>query len=110
MREQTSFGCNRYQSWDLIDSYKPLKNTEGWLKCKYCLEHPRVWQFNNGNFADCKCGEMYQGTIIRAESIMSWVTRHNGSGLWYNGDRMLRIVWNHYVTTGNKRKLPEGLW
>lgn len=50
--------------------------------------------------------------LLFSESIMSHVTRHNGSALDYD---KLRKNWNHWVSTGEELEpreqiLKEGKW
>ena len=42
-------------SFAVIDDYKELKDKTGWEKCSVCGEYPRVWTFDNGNYAKCSC-------------------------------------------------------
>ena len=98
------------QGWDLIDAFKPLESVKGWKKCKTCGKFPRVWEFNNGSFADCKCGQKYKDSGVRSESILSFITRNNGSALHYNGREQLRENWNKYIETGLKTELPKEQW
>jgi hypothetical protein len=39
---------------------------------------------------------------------MSWVTRHNGSALDYDSDK-LRKNWNHWVETGEELETHSSL-
>lgn len=94
----------------VIDAYEPLEDVTGWERCPRCGEHPRVWQFDNGSHASCKCGERYRPSLARAESILSFVRRNNGSCLGYP-DNELRDRWNEYARTGEpQNELPEGRW
>ncbi len=88
------------KNYKCISAYVKVKNPTQWLNCKDCGLIPLVWEFNNGRSTGCGCGENeYRHHSIQAESIMSWVTRHNGSALNYNSDE-LRTNWNHWVKTG----------
>jgi hypothetical protein len=74
-----------------------------------------VWEFNNGRSTACGCGKNeYDHHSIHAESIMSFVTRNNGSALGYNTSE-LRMNWNQWVKTGQdffkeQKKLNDKLW
>lgn len=71
--------------------------------------NPEDWEFNNGRSTACGCGEnQYRNFSIYSESIMSWVTRHNGSALDYDSDK-LRKNWNHWVETGEELETHESL-
>jgi hypothetical protein len=95
--------------WDLIEAYKPLASVKGWKKCKYCKCFPRVWEFNNGSFAGCKCNKKYTDSKVRSESILSYITRNNGSALNYPHDG-LRKAWNHFIITNEIINLPKNQW
>lgn len=83
-----------------IDAYVASKDPHNWLECPNCGLKPLIWEFNNGSSTACGCGEnIYKHFRIESESIMSYVTRHNGSGLNYNPNA-LRDKWNHWVNTG----------
>jgi len=92
-----------------ISAYEIPKNIEDWLECPNCKLKPIVWQFNNGKSTACGCGEnQYRNFSIYAESIMSWLDRHNGSALEYDSDK-LRKNWNHWVKTGEELETHEYL-
>jgi hypothetical protein len=100
-------------SWEhaVIDAYKPMPYHKGWKKCKRCHEIPRIWEFNNGNNAKCRCSNKYDEAQAVSESVLSYIKRHKGSALHYQGEEELRLAWNKYVETGEKQtKLPEGQW
>jgi hypothetical protein len=83
-------------SYCLIDDYKEVENKEDWLSCSVCKQKPKVWTFDNGRFASCMChNSKYDNFTIRAESIMSVISRCNGSAIEYDSDE-LRKNWNHY--------------
>ena len=72
------------------DIYKPLESTEGWLKCHVCGEYPKVWIFDNGNFAKCRCMGQYEKVFTT--SIIECYFRQNKS---YDGYKhLLRDAWN----------------
>lgn len=84
-----------------ISAYKiPERDLDEWLSCPNCGLKPLIWVFNNGRSTACGCGRNEYGHFsIRAESIMSYVTRNNGSALEYKSDG-LKNNWNHWVLTG----------
>lgn len=98
-------------SWELacIDAYKILSNYDGWLKCKSCNEYPRLWIFDNGQYARCRCNYKYDNADVRTESIMSYYRR---TGKTDNplAEISLKEAWNNYVTTGKRKPLPLGHW
>jgi hypothetical protein len=88
--------------WDITDAYIHLEHRRhpqldkgDWLVCPKCAEKPRVWQFDNGNYAKCKCFERYENGVS-AESICESMTKHNGSMGFYDMDG-LRKVWNNHI-------------
>lgn len=89
---------NKYKA---ISAYrKIIKDPFLWLSCTECGLLPLVWEYNNGRSTACGCGkDEYNHLSIHAESIMSYVSRHNGSALGYDTDE-LRKNWNQYVSTG----------
>lgn len=98
-----------------ISAYQIPKNIDKWLICPKCNLRPLVWEFNNGRSTGCGCGENeYNHFSIYSESIMSYVTRHSGSALHYDSDK-LRKNWNHWVHYGEELEpreqlLKEGKW
>ena len=98
-----------------ISAYKIPDNIDKWNNCVSCGLKPLTWTFNNGASTACGCGENeYNHFSIYTESIMSHVTRNNGSALDYDSDK-LRKNWNHWVNTGEileerEQLLKEGKW
>jgi hypothetical protein len=85
-----------------ISAYKIPDKPDEWKNCPNCGLKPLIWEFNNGRSTACGCGENeYRHFSIHAESIMSWVTRHDGSALDYDSDK-LKTNWNHWVGTGEE--------
>lgn len=83
-----------------ISAYKIPENPDKWSPCPNCQLVPLIWEFNNGRSTACGCGDNeYRHFSIYSESIMSFVSRHNGSALNYDSDK-LRKNWNHWVETG----------
>lgn len=99
--------------YNLIDAFKPLEEEDlipsMWKTCPTCQAKPRVWIFDNGRFAACKCFRKYEDETPRAESIMSYAKRHNGNVLEYDSDG-LRKAWAKYIETGKIEYLPQGQW
>lgn len=98
-----------------ISAYKITDNIDKWNNCVNCGLKPLTWTFNNGASTACGCGENeYNHFSIYTESIMSHVTRNNGSALDYDSDK-LRKNWNHWVKTGEileerNQLLKDGKW
>ena len=86
-----------------IKDYLPLKDIAGWSKCPKCNELPRVWIFDNGSFAKCRCTYKYDLPEASSESIMSVCRRNNGDVSEYDRD-YLRQAWNRFVDTGEKQQ------
>jgi hypothetical protein len=80
-------------SWShaVIEAYRPLDSTDGWERCPNCGEHPRVWVFNNGNHAKCKCQYKYEGGV-HAESIIDAVLVRKVPYVEWKS--YLRTAWN----------------
>jgi hypothetical protein len=88
------------KNYKAIEAYKKVKDPQLWLCCKDCGLIPLIWEFNNGRSTACGCGDNeYQHHSIQAESIMSWVKRHNGSASGFISEE-LRMNWNQWVKTG----------
>lgn len=102
-------------NYKCISAYKIPDKPGEWLRCPNCGLKPLVWEYNNGRSTGCGCGENeYKHFSIWAESIMSHVTRNNGSALEYDSLE-LKKNWNHWVETGEElvtreQLLKEGKW
>ena len=98
-----------------IDAYKIPDKWITWSKCPKCDLRPLVWQFNNGSQTACGCGENeYKHFSIHSESILSHVSRNNGSALHYDNDG-LKKNWNHWCRTGEiifdrEKEIEMGKW
>jgi hypothetical protein len=98
-----------------ISAYKIPNDVEEWLDCPNCGLKPLTWEFNNGSSTACGCGENeYVHFSICTESIMSHVSRNDGSALEYD-PHGLKKNWNHWVETGEelcpiKKLIDEGKW
>lgn len=90
---EMNFGTKTtYGDFDLIDSYVPIsKNIESWNSCPRCHSHPKIWEFDNGRFAGCKCYKMYEG-CIRGISVGEYYRQHNTLAGFPDND--LRDNWN----------------
>ena len=88
------------KKYKCTSAYKKVDKPHYWLPCKNCGLIPLVWEFDNGKKTGCGCGEDdYNHHSIQAESVMSYVKRHNGSALGFISDE-LRMNWNQWVMTG----------
>ena len=98
-----------------ISAYQIPKDSDKWLNCPNCGLKPLIWEYNNGRSTGCGCGkDEYNHFSIWSESVMSHVTRHGGSALHYDSDK-LRKNWNHWVHYGEELEpreqlLKEGKW
>ena len=98
-----------------ISAYKIPDNVEEWSVCPNCKLKPLVWEYNNGRSTACGCGKHeYDHFSIWSESIMSHVTRNNGSALNYNSNKLM-INWNYWVENGvelepREELLKQGKW
>ena len=80
-----------------------------WLPCPKCKLIPLIWEFNNGSSTACGCGENeYRHFSIVTESIMSHVSRNDGSAKDYDSYK-LKKNWNHWVETGEELETHEEL-
>ncbi|NCC55953.1 MAG: hypothetical protein EOM11_10850 [Erysipelotrichia bacterium] len=86
-------------TYNAIDDYVEVDNPDEWLECPECGAKPIIWEYDNGRSTACKCGKnIYDHFSIYAESIMSFITRNNGSVVGYDGNA-LRDNWNHWCKT-----------
>lgn len=90
------------------DAYKPVDNPSEWLACPECGLKPLIWEFDNGRYTACGCGESsYDHFSIRAESINSYTQRwgtYKSSVYndWYDEyEYELQDNWNTYCETGD---------
>lgn len=99
------------KAYKAINAYVQVDKPWYWFNCPKCGSKPLVWEFNNGRSTACGCGENeYVHESVEAESVMSYVTRNNGSALGYDSDE-LRKNWNHWCKTGEKKfKKGDGKW
>lgn len=78
-----------------IDAYKTLKNTDGWLKCPACNQHPRVWEYDFGRKAACQCGERYKPSGVSVEGAGDVFIR-TGSFLEFKENELMD-AWNQFI-------------
>lgn len=80
-----------------ISSYTKVPDPKNWLPCRNCGLIPLIWEFDNGRFTACGCGKNeYDHFSIKAESIVSYMKKNNGSMVGYN-NLELRTNWNNWV-------------
>lgn len=77
-----------------IEAYKPIKDDEGWLECPKCRRKPRVWIFDNGNYAKCQCSKKYD-PAIEYQSIGDYFRQFKTCEGYSNVG--LKNVWNEHV-------------
>jgi len=95
-QEKESKFLSQYKA---ISAYKFPINWFSYLPCPNCGLRPLLWEFDNGRSTACGCGENeYNHFSIKAESIMSYVTRNGGSSVGYINDELL-LNWNQWVKT-----------
>lgn len=81
--------------YNLIDDYIYPENLEEWKECPYCNAKPKIWIFDNGRYASCKChNSKYDCRTIQAESLNVYYFR-NGSWKDFNSNE-LRDNWNKF--------------
>ena len=83
---------------------------EDLIPCPTCVEYPRLWIFDNGRLAKCKCYGRYESGVS-AISIMEVYKRDNGSVVNYN-KQDLSDAWRYRCEEIDKklmrnRKLKE---
>lgn len=100
-------------TYQLTDSYIFPEDLEEWDNCPVCNAKPKVWEFNNGRYASCRChNSEYDHHIIYAESIMSCYINDNGS-LKNHKDDGLKNNWNTWCRTGEvlfSKPSIDGRW
>lgn len=82
------------------DAYKPVDNPSEWLACPECGLKPLIWEFDNGRYTACGCGEdLYNHFTIRAESINSYLCRARSTNWYDEYETELQDNWNTYCGT-----------
>lgn len=82
-----------------FDWYDEPDNSEEWYECPHCNSKPRIWEFDNGRFAQCRCSvdySKYNKRTIVAESIGELLRRTGGDATDYD-ECALQKAWNNYV-------------
>lgn len=88
----------------MIVTFKP----DEWLECPHCKEKPRLWIFDNGEYAKCKCQDTYDKAAASGISIWDYHKKHNGDMTEWNHDD-LRDNWNAFVLSMTDTGLPDPL-
>lgn len=93
-------GKYRCQSWRAAEFYKPFDEERvtpsEWNECPVCGEKPRIWIYDNGEYAKCKCQDTYDKSAASGKTIWEYHHEHNGDMTeWNHND--LRDNWNKYV-------------
>lgn len=82
-----------------FDWYKDPKDIKSWKECPVCNYKPKIWEFDNGRFAQCACAKDYSRYAklrVEHESIGELLRRTNGNASEYDSDG-LRKAWNKHV-------------
>lgn len=91
------------KKYKAISSYKKVDKPHEWIPCPKCNLIPIIWEYNNGKSTACGCGESeYNHFSIRAESIISYISRNNGSALGFDQNELMNN-WNSWVRFGSDR-------
>lgn len=82
--------------YNLPNFYKNLQfagfNPDEWNNCPKCDAKPRVWCFNNGRHATCKCYGVYDKKV-EAISVVEYHNKNDGDMSNYPHNQ-LRDNWN----------------
>lgn len=94
-------GKNAWWWWRAPSFYKPLEEQYGikpeeWEECPDCNEKPRLWVFDNGKYAKCKCQDTYEEAAASGQSIWNYHKEHNGDMSNYSHND-LRDNWNKFA-------------
>lgn len=97
--------CNSYSlyDWDLSNSYIPIETeymlnpfdeykVNKWKTCPACQAKPKIWEFDNGRLAACKCYSKYEKKV-EATPIGKYIRANNGSAEGFP-HMELRDNWN----------------
>lgn len=99
-----------WDGYDLLDDYVTLESAafkpEEWGTCPKCEAKPKVWLFDNGRYAACKCFTFY-GQKVKSESVNSAAYRDDMRN--FDNDE-LRNNWNNYLKNGNMIIYKDGRW
>lgn len=85
--------------WFIGNFYKELTehylNVSEWKECPKCNCKPRVWIFDNGEFAKCRCCGLYDSAPAKGQTIWEYHKEHSGNMTnWSHND--LRDDWNKH--------------
>jgi len=99
-----------WDGYDLSDDYITLESVRykprEWSTCPKCNAKPKVWLFDNGKFAACKCFGFYDEKV-RAESVNSYAHRNAMKSYRHTN---LRDNWNSYIEDGKIVEYKGGRW
>lgn len=82
--------ANRGKHWKLLD--EKIHDPEKWINCPICGIKPFVWEFDNGRYAECDCGEEYHRENASAIAALPYYNKHQT--LVDFPDKELRNNWN----------------
>lgn len=83
------------------ESFVAVDKPEEWLDCPNCNLKPIIWEFDNGRYTSCGCGEdRYKSFSIRAQSVCSYHKKYGNTAKYNKDTNDLMRNWNHYVLTG----------
>ena len=91
---------NDAKAYLLPDFYHTLSDhnlkEDEWHTCPKCLKKPRLWIFDNGEYAKCGCNSTYDQASASGQTIWEYHNQHNGDMTnWSHND--LRDKWNLVV-------------
>jgi len=79
-----------------IPAYKPIKDGTEWMACPKCNRKPRVWIFDNGNYAKCQCSKKYDSSnLVSYQSIGDYYRKFKTTAE-YDNDGLMK-AWNSHV-------------
>ncbi len=95
-------------TWDIGRQYKKLEECSisivDWDTCPNCQKKPRLWLFDNGCYAKCKCDTKYGKASAEGINIEEWLITHNNSASDYDTHHHdLRENWNKVVEVRNRK-------
>jgi hypothetical protein len=95
---EKKYGYDDYR-WEYMsfDFYEIPEEPEKWNPCPECGLRPKIYEFDNGRFAHCICGESrYKHKHeVSAKPIGDYV-RETGGFSGFDRDE-LRRNWNNYI-------------
>lgn len=85
--------------FDHFDFYKD-PSIEGWLPCPECGTTPKVWIYDNGRHACCRCCRKYS-RYERAKEVslpgIAQFVEMSGTFEGFGGEEELRNAWNKLI-------------